>query len=130
MTEKRDVPAKVQGWRHLIAAQSYSISGFLRLLQETAFRHELLAFGLSLILFFLVGATAGEWLALIIVFLMACAVEALNTAIEEIIDRISPELSPTGRHAKDLGSFAVFCLVLAWGALVAFVLLSRLVSWW
>ncbi|WP_424540689.1 diacylglycerol kinase [Sinorhizobium medicae] len=30
--------------------------------------------------------------------------EAVNTAIEEIIDRISPEVSDTGKHAKDLGS--------------------------
>jgi len=42
---------------------------------------------------------------------MLIAVEAINTAIEVIIDKISPEISDTGKHAKDLGSFAVMCLL-------------------
>jgi diacylglycerol kinase (ATP) len=128
MAEERDVPLKVRGWRHLLAAQSYSLAGFQRLLRETAFRHEVLAVIICLVLFALVGASAGEFVALIVLFLVLCAVEALNTAVEEIIDRISPELSSTGRHAKDLGSFAVFCLLLAGGALVGYVLLSRIMS--
>jgi diacylglycerol kinase (ATP) len=31
-----------------------------------------------------------------------------------------------GRNAKDLGSFAVFCLIIANGAFAAYVLISRL----
>lgn len=104
-----------------MAAQLYSISGFRRLLRETAFRHEILAFLASLSLFALIGAEPVEFVALVILFCVVCAVEALNTAIEEIIDRISPELSVTGRHAKDLGSFAVFCLLVAWAVLTAYV---------
>ncbi len=119
--DHRNNPPKVRGWRHLLAAQSYSISGFRRLLRETAFRHEVLAFLGSLLLFALIGAELQDYVALIILFCIVCAVEAINTAIEEIIDRISPELSATGRHAKDLGSFAVFCLLVAWAALTAYV---------
>jgi diacylglycerol kinase (ATP) len=48
--------------------------------------------------------------------------EAVNTAIEEIIDRISPEVSDTGKHAKDLGSLAVFCLILANSLLLLYAL--------
>jgi diacylglycerol kinase (ATP) len=121
MMDQRNNPPKVRGWRHLVAAQLYSISGFRRLLRETAFRHEILAFLASLFLFALIGAEPGEFVALVILFCVVCAVEALNTAIEEIIDRISPELSVTGRHAKDLGSFAVFCLLVAWAVLTAYV---------
>lgn len=50
---------------------------------------------------------------LTILFLIMLAVEALNTAIEVIIDRVSPEISPAGKKAKDLGSFAVFCMIIA-----------------
>ena len=46
-----------------------------------------------------------------ILFLLMMAFEAINTAIEEIVDRVSPEISQMGKHAKDLGSFAVFCLI-------------------
>lgn len=127
MVQDKNGPIKVRGWRHILAAQSYSIAGFSRLLQETAFRHEILVFLVCLLLFFSVGAQLVEYVALVVLFLVLCAVEALNTAIEEIIDRISPEFSSTGRHAKDLGSFAVFCLLLAGGALVGYVLLSRFI---
>jgi diacylglycerol kinase (ATP) len=48
-------------------------------------------------------------------------VEALNTAIEELVDRVSPEVSRTGKHAKDLGSFAVFCTLAAAGLYIAYV---------
>jgi diacylglycerol kinase (ATP) len=129
MVEEQNPSAKVHGWRHLCAAQSYSLAGFRRLLRETAFRHELLAFLACLLLFFTVDASPGEYVALTILFMVLCAVEALNTAVEEIIDRISPELSATGRHAKDLGSFAVFCLLLAGAALVGYVLVSRMYLW-
>ena len=37
------------------------------------------------------------------------------------IDRVSPEISQMGKHAKDLGSFAVFCLILANGVYAAYV---------
>ncbi len=66
----------------------------------------------------MIGASLERFLLLIAVFLAVTAIEALNTAIEEIIDRISPEFSDTGRHAKDLGSFAVFCGLVVWGLLL------------
>jgi diacylglycerol kinase (ATP) len=42
-------------------------------------------------------------------------VEALNTAIERIVDRTSPEISEFGRVTKDLGSTAVFFMLCAAG---------------
>lgn len=124
MREEASAP-KLTGHRHLWAAQRYTISGLQRLSRETAFRHEVLAFVLSLAFFGVIGAPWQSHLLLVVVFLFVCALEAINTAIEEIIDRISPELSSTGRHAKDLGSFAVFCGLAAWGILLG----CNLVIW-
>lgn len=118
MQNPDEIPRKVTGIGHLFAAQRYSASGLRRLWQEAAFRHELLAMAASLVFFGLIGASIQRFLLLIGVFLIVIAIEALNTAIEEIIDRISPEISATGRHAKDLGSFAVFCALLVWGLLM------------
>lgn len=106
-------PAKVVGAAHLFAAFGYSVAGATRLLQETAFRQELLmAFGLFA-LFAYAGAAASAYMILMLLMLVLFAFEAINTAIEEIVDRVSPEWSKTGRHAKDLGSFAVFCMLAA-----------------
>lgn len=51
-------------------------------------------------------------LSTLIIFLLLLATEALNTAIEVIVDRVSPEISDMGKQAKDLGSFAVMAVLL------------------
>jgi diacylglycerol kinase (ATP) len=96
------------------------------LLRETAFRHEIIAGVAILGIFAIVGAGLSDYVMMLILMLGLFATEALNTAIEEIVDRISPEWSDTGRNAKDLGSFAVFCLLAANGLMAAFVVISRI----
>lgn len=126
--ETAPAPAKVVGIRHLFAAFGYSMSGALRLLKEAAFRHELLMGAVLFGLFAYAGAPDAAFLGLAVLMLALFAFEALNTAIEEIIDRVSPEWSKTGRHAKDLGSFAVLCMLAAnllYAASVLFPLLWR-----
>lgn len=102
---------KEKGFRHLVAASRYSFQGFVRLLQEEAFRHELIGFAIGLVVFALTGASAGQFMIFVILMLALFAAEALNTAVEELVDRVSPERSVEGKHAKDLGSFATFCLI-------------------
>ncbi|WP_160010543.1 diacylglycerol kinase [Rhizobium sp. 18055] len=111
---------KLTGISHFFAAASYSLGGFKRLLKEAAFRQELLFAAVGLILLLAVGATLGELMIAVMLFLVLFAIEALNTAIEEVIDRISPEISSVGKHAKDLGSFAVLCMLAACGLFVLF----------
>lgn len=112
---------KKTGIAHFFAAGRYSFQGFRRLIGEAAFRHELLALVVGLVLFAYVGATLGEFVTFIILMLVLFCVEAVNTAIEELVDRISPEISTVGRNAKDLGSFAVFCLLVANGLYAGYV---------
>jgi diacylglycerol kinase (ATP) len=117
----RQPEGKKEGVAHLFAAGSYSLAGFRRALGESAFRHEILFFLAAIILFLAIGASLVEFLVLVILFLMIFAFEALNTAIEELVDRVSPEVSNTGKHAKDLGSFSVFCGLTAVGLYMAWV---------
>lgn len=112
---------KASGLRRIIAATRYSLQGLVRLWQEEAFRHEVIAFVAGLALFVAVGAAATDYLIYLILMLVLFCVEALNTAIEELVDRISPEISTVGRHAKDLGSFAVFCMLCANGLFALYV---------
>lgn len=100
-----------KGLRRILAAARYSMQGMVRLWDEEAFRHEVIAFAAGILVFLAVGAPAADYLIFAVLMLLLFAVEALNTAIEELVDRISPEISTVGRHAKDLGSFAVFCLL-------------------
>jgi diacylglycerol kinase (ATP) len=108
---------KLTGFAHFAAAAGYSAGGFVRAWKEAAFRQEIVAGAVLAAIYAAVGVDANTGLAASILFLLLLAFEALNTAIEDIVDRISPEVSLTAKHAKDLGSFAVFCLLLANGAL-------------
>ena len=112
---------KEKGFAHFFAAARYSVQGFNRLIEEAAFRQELFAFAIGLAVLTVFGATVAEYLTFLVLMLILFALEAVNTAIEEVIDRISPEISSVGRHAKDLGSFSVSCLILANAAFVAYV---------
>lgn len=118
---------KLTGISHFLAAASYSVGGFRRLIKEAAFRQELLFFAVSLILLLAVGATLAELMVAVLLFLVLFAFEALNTAIEEVIDRISPEISMVGKHAKDLGSFAVLCMIAACGIFLLFTVGKQLI---
>lgn len=122
--EKTPVDSNIEratGIRRVVAAFRYSMQGLTRLWQEEAFRHEVIAGAAGVLLFALVGAGALDYFVFAILMLVLFAVESLNTAIEELVDRISPEISTVGRHAKDLGSFAVFCLLCANGFFALYV---------
>ncbi|EJJ29587.1 diacylglycerol kinase [Rhizobium sp. CF142] len=117
---------KETGFRHFVAAASYSWAGFLRVFRESAFRQELGFFAVALIVLFLVGADATEFVITTVLFLGLFSIEAMNTAVEEVIDRISPEISIVGKHAKDLGSFAVTCMIAACCLYLGFVIIRHL----
>lgn len=115
-------PDKEVGLAHVFAAARYSLGGVRRLWGETAFRHEVVSFVLVVIAFAVSGAPLWGYVGAALLFLLTISIEALNTAVEEITDHASPGYSDMAKHAKDLGSFAVFCLLLANGIWAAFVL--------
>jgi diacylglycerol kinase (ATP) len=89
--------------------------------QEIAARIELAAVGLAFLWFLALGRPLVDFLILGVLACILFAVEALNTAVEEVVDKISPERSEFGKNAKDLGSTAVFCMLTAGGLYVAAV---------
>lgn len=121
-------PEKETGIAHIFAAARYSLGGVRRLWGETAFQHEVLAFVLITGIFLVSGAPLWGYIGAILLFLLTVSIEALNTAVEEITDHASPGYSEMAKHAKDLGSFAVFCLLLANAIWAAFVLWLQLAA--
>lgn len=80
---------------------------------EAAFRQDVL---LSLVLFilsFFLARSAQQWLLLVFPLFLILIVELLNSAVENVVDRIGPDLHTLSGRAKDMGSAAVlFCLIL------------------
>jgi len=120
----RPVPKPRGGLAHILDAAGYSIAGMTRLVQESAARLELGAGAIAMVAFWLKGATLVQWLILGALFLAVLAVEALNTAVEVLVDRVSPEWSIDAKQAKDLGSLAVGLSLTIAGGFVAAVLLG------
>ncbi|MBN8291340.1 diacylglycerol kinase [Rhodobacter sp. NTK016B] len=119
--ETRDptIVAPRGGVLHVLDAARYSAAGSRRLMKETAARLELSA-GIGIALaYLLTGAALWHWLATGFLLALVLAVEALNTAIEVLCDRVSPEWSQAAKDAKDLGSLAVALLLLVAGGFVA-----------
>jgi diacylglycerol kinase (ATP) len=106
-------PARTSGIAHFLAATTYSLAGLRRLWHESAFRQEAVAGVVLLVALAFLPVTFGDWVVMAILMLAVVAVEALNTAVEEIVDHLSPDWAQWAKHAKDLGSLAVMCLLIS-----------------
>lgn len=107
------IPARKRGLPHLLAATAYSGAGLRRLWRESAFRQELALGAVLLAGLALWGVAPSHLVILLVLLLVLVAVEALNTAIEEVVDRLSPGWSEFARDAKDLGSLAAGAILAA-----------------
>jgi diacylglycerol kinase (ATP) len=113
----QEKPPRKSGIAHFFAAAGYSLGGLQRLFRESAFRQELLLILGLLVLFLALGASLVEILGMLALGLALVAVEALNTALEVLVDHLSPGWSQWAKEAKDLGSLAVACMI---GVLVVY----------
>lgn len=113
----QEKPPRKSGVAHFLAAAGYSLGGLQRLARESAFRQEVALVAGLLVLFVALGASLPEILGLLAIGLALIAVEALNTALEVLVDHLSPGWSQFAEDAKDLGSLAVACTI---GALVIY----------
>ncbi|MDE4063178.1 diacylglycerol kinase [Phaeobacter gallaeciensis] len=112
-TGTKEIPQPVTGAAHFLAATRYSLAGFRCLLGEAAARQELALGAIGFVLVLSLGASLMQVATFAILFALLLAVEALNTAIEVLTDRISPGWSLEAKQAKDLGSLAVALLIIA-----------------
>lgn|GEM_PF-3524420 len=93
---------------NLARAIKNSVQGLLALWRnEKAFRVEIILSLPMLLLMFFLDISSFMRLMLVLLLLFLLLVEALNSAIEAVVDRISLEIHEQSRLAKDMGSAAV-----------------------
>lgn len=78
---------------------------------EAALRYEVYVLSLVIPAALVLRRNAIERALMIGSALMVVVVEVLNTAIEAVVDRISPDRHELSGLAKDLGSAGVFCSI-------------------
>ena len=98
--------------RRLKAAFGYSYQGLRQALRHPAFRIELFACALAAPASFIFGHSGVERALLLGSLFLVLIVELLNTGIETAINRISTEIHPLSKLAKDVGSAAVLLSIL------------------
>ena len=109
-----------------IAAFRYAIRGILLLLGEFHARVHLVAAAAVVLLAFYLGLGALDWAVLTISITIVLAAEAINTAIEHVVDLASPEWSSLARDAKDLAAACVLISAIGAAVVGAIVFLPHL----
>ncbi|MEE9321314.1 MAG: diacylglycerol kinase [Granulosicoccus sp.] len=100
------------GINRLVTAFGFSIKGLKTAYRyETAFRQEVWAAIALLPLAFVVGDGVLEIAILTGSVLLLMIVELLNTAVENVVDRIGEEFHELSGRAKDTGSAAVLLTI-------------------
>lgn len=108
------ISVRRKGFDRLWHAFLYSLSGLKYAFRdEIAFRQELLLFGVLTVVVFFLPISSLYKIFLILCNVTVLVVELINSAIEAIVDYISPEYSEIGKKAKDMGSSAVFITLLS-----------------
>lgn len=119
-SRSRSLVAVARSFRHAVAGLRYLFRS-----QRNARIHLALTL-LAVVLALWLDLEALEWaiLSLTIGFVLAC--EALNTAIEAALDRISADHHPLAKVAKDTAASAVLIAAITAIGVAAFLFIPRL----
>ena len=112
-----------RGPRRILKAATWSMQGLRAAwLHESSFRLEVYLFVILAPLGWWLAQTPIERVLLIGSMLLVLSMELLNSAVEAVIERYGDEVHELAGRAKDMGSAAVFVLMmnvlLTWGAIV------------
>ena len=122
MTKK---PKKNSGIIRILYAFTYTFNGLKYALKhEAAFRQEAVVFVIALIAILFMPLSAVLKLLLFVTSVIVLIVELLNSAIEAVVDKASPEYHELAKQAKDMGSAAVFLSFTAAGVVWIYAIIQ------
>ena len=115
-----EIPKKRTGVTRLLFALKYTVEGLRHaVLYEAAFRQEFILFIITIPLMFFLKISGEMRLFIFFATIFVMVTELLNTGLEAIVDKVSPEFHELAKQAKDMGSAAVFLALTAlfatWG---------------
>ena len=112
-----------------IKSVPHALRGIISLIKnDNNFRIHLLAVIVVIISGFWMKLSEGEWLAIILTMGGVLALEAVNTAIETIVDLVSPEYHILAKKAKDVAAGAVLLFVFAALGVASVIIWNHFVS--
>ena len=113
--------ANKKGINRLLGAFFYSIKGLgAAVKNEVAFRQEIVISLLLLPILFFLDISGLVKLLILTSHLVVLIVELINSAIEAVVDLVSPEYHELAKRAKDMGSAAVLISLISAGTFWVF----------
>ncbi len=120
-------PENNKGLKRIYNAFFFSMHGFKACFKtEEAFRQEVYLAIIMIPLGLWLGKNAVEQSLLVGSVFLVLTVEILNTAVERAIDRISFEKHDLSKEAKDMGSAAVFLMLMMTGLIWTLIGLPKI----
>jgi diacylglycerol kinase (ATP) len=114
------------GVQRIVHATGYSLAGLSAAWRhESAFRQEC---ALAIVLLPAAWWVGRNWIEVALLagsVMGVLIVELLNSAVEAVVDRVSPDMHPLSKRAKDIGSAAVMLSLLTCAALWCTALWQR-----
>ena len=110
--------------RKLLLSFKFAFEGILHSVRsEQNIRFHLLATFVVVAAGYFTGLETGEWIVLLLLFGGMVSLEMLNTAIERVVDLVSPNWQPLAKQAKDVaaGAVLVYAIVSAIIGLLIFL---------
>lgn len=92
------------------------------------FRIQVTLGGLAILLGLILRLDSFEWLDLTLVIASVLILELMNTAIEAIVDMVSPEIQPKAKIAKDVAAASVLVASIASIFIGVFLFLPKILN--
>ncbi len=116
-------------WRRMIKALGFAIRGlwYVARTQRNFHIHLLVAAGVigAGVLF---GLSTVEWLVIVITIFLVLSAEAFNTAVEKLVDLVSPEYNKLAGLVKDIAAGAVLLMATMAVIVGIIIFLPRIVA--
>ena len=97
--------------------------------QETHCKIHLLATIAVIVLGILLHIALNEWIVIFICIAMVWCLELINTAIENIVDMVSPERQERARNIKDIAPGAVLFAAICSVIIACLIFIPKIISW-
>lgn len=115
--------------RSRVNSFGYAFSGIAILFRTQANAQiHALAVVIIVALGFLLALQPLEWCAIIVCMAMVLLAEALNTALEFLVDLVSPDYHPLAGKVKDVAAGAVLLSVLFCGVVWAIIFIPKILA--
>lgn len=116
-----------QECKKLINSFKYAIEGFVSSFKtERNMKIHILAMVLVVVLGLYFKLNLIEWCFIVTVIALVIGAELFNTAIETIVDMVSPEKNPKAKLAKDISAAAVLAFAIGAAIVGAMIFIPKI----